>query len=345
MQKKISKKILSMIVIGGVALSNVGMVTAHADEKYPTNTVIEADAPNVDKDNVIADDSDAENPNVPEFAIDDEDTDTDKPVIDLKDGMTEIVVPVGTHPNLVSYVTATDAQDGDITNKVKVTTDANFDKVGGYVADYSVTDKDGNTGVLGTFVKVVPNNQKSSEKPKEDKNDTKINDWTSHWANRTIQDFISRGVINGYEDGTFRPDNSITRAEFIKLVNRYFGFNGKGNENFSDVTNGDWFYNDVCIAIEKGYINGYEDGTFRPNNPITREEAAKIISKITNNLDNNYDKINCAKDGYKVSNWAKPYVEGAIKKGYINGYEDGCIRPTNNITRAESAVILSRVAK
>ncbi|WP_196344317.1 S-layer homology domain-containing protein, partial [Paraclostridium sordellii] len=147
----------------------------------------------------------------------------------------------------------------------------------------------------------------------------KLNDIYGHWAKKEINQFISSGYVNGYEDGTFRPDNSITRAEFVKLVNKYFGFNNKENIKFSDINANDWYYNDVCIASKAGYINGYEDKTFKPNKTITREEVSKILVSIKNQQDVNYDKLNKYPDKNKVSNWAKPYVEGAIEQGYLKG--------------------------
>lgn len=173
----------------------------------------------------------------------------------------------------------------------------------------------------------------------------KLNDINGHWANKEIQDFISKGYINGYDDKTFKPDNSITRAEFVRIANNYFGFKNKGNENFPDVNSSDWFYNDVCIALEEGYINGYDDGTFKPNKTITREEAAKIIISIEDREDLNIDKLNNFSDGNTVSNWAKKYVEGAIEAGYIKGDNNGKINPVSNITRAESVSMISRVIK
>ncbi|MRZ30297.1 DUF5011 domain-containing protein, partial [Paeniclostridium sordellii] len=172
-----------------------------------------------------------------------------------------------------------------------------------------------------------------------------LNDISQHWAKKEINQFISSGYVNGYEDGTFRPDNSITRAEFVKLVNKYFGFNNKENIKFSDINANDWYYNDVCIASKSGYINGYEDKTFKPNKTITREEVSKILVSIKNQQDNVYDKLNKYPDKNKVSNWAKPYVEGAIEQGYLKGNDLGLLNPTNNITRAESITILSRVSK
>ncbi|CEO06619.1 IdeS/Mac family cysteine endopeptidase [Paraclostridium sordellii] len=172
-----------------------------------------------------------------------------------------------------------------------------------------------------------------------------LNDISKHWAKKEINQFISSGYVNGYEDKTFRPDNSITRAEFVKLVNKYFGFNNKEDIKFSDININDWYYNDICIASKSGYINGYEDKTFKPDKTITREEVSKILISIKNKQDNVYDKLNKYPDKNKVSNWAKPYVEGAIEQGYLKGNDLGLLNPTNNITRAESITILSRVVK
>lgn len=173
---------------------------------------------------------------------------------------------------------------------------------------------------------------------------SKLNDVDGHWANKEIQDFVSKGYLKGYPDGTFKPDNSITRAEFVRIANNYFGFKNKGNENFSDVNSSDWFYNDICIAKEEGYIDGYDDGTFKPDKNITREEAAKIIVSIQGKVDVNIDKINNFTDGYMVSDWAKKYVEGAIETGYIKGDDKGKINPISSVTRAESVSMISRVS-
>ena len=173
--------------------------------------------------------------------------------------------------------------------------------------------------------------------------DNKVKDIDGHWANKQISKFIENSYANGYEDNTFRPDNQITRAEFVKLVNKYFGFNDKGVSKFKDINQKNWYYNDVCIAIQAGYINGYEDNTFRPDNIITREEAAKIIVSIKNQQDNVYDKLNEFPDKHLVSNWAKPYIEGAIENGYLKGDDLKNLRPTSHITRAESVTLLSRI--
>ncbi|WP_373598175.1 N-acetylmuramoyl-L-alanine amidase [Paraclostridium bifermentans] len=165
-----------------------------------------------------------------------------------------------------------------------------------------------------------------------------FSDISGHWAEQQILDFVDKGYINGYGDGTFKPDNQITRAEFVKVVNKVFGFTNVSGENFTDVNPEDWYYNDVCIGINKGYINGYGDDTFRPNAPITREEAAKIISTVLNTKgDGNLTFV----DSNEISDWAKPHVDALSDNGIINGYGDGTFRPINNVTRAESVKMLS----
>ena len=107
--------------------------------------------------------------------------------------------------------------------------------------------------------------------------------------------------------------------------------------------NGHWAHKEISKFIQNSYANGYEDNTFRPNNLITREEAAKIIVSIKNQQDNTYDKLNTFPDKHLVSNWAKPYVEGAIENGYLKGDNLKNLRPTSRITRAESVTLLSRI--
>lgn len=170
-----------------------------------------------------------------------------------------------------------------------------------------------------------------------------ISDIKGHWAEKTIESFIDKGFINGYEDNTFKPNNDITRAEFVKVVNKVFGFNQKGTVTFNDVKSTDWFYDEIAIAQKSGYINGKSATTFAPQDKITRQEVAVILTNIMNNKDTNYDKINQFTDGYKTSSWAKSSVEGAIEAGYLSGDDKGLLNPTSNITRAEAITMLSRV--
>ena len=168
-------------------------------------------------------------------------------------------------------------------------------------------------------------------------------DVTDHWAKTNIENFASMGLINGYENGTFKPNDFITRAEFIKIINSAFGYTQAGTFTFTDVKEGEWFYNEVAIAVKAGYIDGRSSTTFAPNDKITREEVAKVLTTIMKNKDTDYDKLKNFPDGNKVSDWAKPYVEGAIEAEYLKGDDNGNLNPTKNITRAEVVTVISRI--
>src|SRR5665647_2630116 len=116
-------------------------------------------------------------------------------------------------------------------------------------------------------------------------------DISGHWAEDTIQSWVDQGTIKGYEDGTFRPENNISRAEFMTLVNGIFGYIEVKATTYTDVKADAWYADAVAKAAAAGYINGYPDGTMKPDNSISREEAATIIMKI-NKLTANIDEAN-----------------------------------------------------
>lgn len=167
-----------------------------------------------------------------------------------------------------------------------------------------------------------------------------VTDITNHWAKTTIQNWIDDDLISGYPNGTFRPDNYITRAEFMTLVNKSNDFTTTKTIYFTDVKSSDWYYSTIKIASAAGYIGGYPDGSMRPNNPITREEAATIIMKIKN-LDSDEYSANIFKDD-NLMKWSKGAIGSVVAEGIMVGYPDGTFKPQNNIKRAEAVVSLDR---
>ena len=101
---------------------------------------------------------------------------------------------------------------------------------------------------------------------------------SGQWYHDAIATLAGKGIINGYNDGTFRPNNAITRAEFAAIATRFAKANNSGSLSFSDVSASAWYYKSVLTAVNYGWINGYSDGTFRPDQPILRAEAAKIVN-------------------------------------------------------------------
>ncbi|MCT4584791.1 MAG: S-layer homology domain-containing protein, partial [Peptostreptococcaceae bacterium] len=109
-----------------------------------------------------------------------------------------------------------------------------------------------------------------------------FSDVNNHWAAKQINSLVNRGIVSGYNDGTFKPNNYITRAEFISLINKAFNYKLVYDVDYKDVSLKDWYYDDLRKAKAKGYISGYEDNTIRPNNKITRQEVAVIMAKVLN---------------------------------------------------------------
>lgn len=124
---------------------------------------------------------------------------------------------------------------------------------------------------------------------KEDVRDdieTTVNDFTDvnadDWFNVTVSSLANMGVVKGYEDGSFRPNEPITRAEFAAIAVRFFdAFEAKYEPGtFTDVTGDEWFADAIAAAEELGLIGGYEDGSVRPNNNITRAEPCAIVNRV-----------------------------------------------------------------
>lgn len=164
-----------------------------------------------------------------------------------------------------------------------------------------------------------------------------------HWADNEIQYLLEKQIVSGYADGSFKPDKDITRAEFIKIVNNVLGLTEKAEVQFKDVNQGDWFHDEIAKALRIGYIDGYGDNTLRPNNPITREEVAKIMVVAFDLEDKAIEGTTSFNDNNEVSDWAKEYVNILHNGGYVSGYLDGTFRPSNPITRAEVVKMTTNV--
>lgn len=100
------------------------------------------------------------------------------------------------------------------------------------------------------------------------------------WYAKAVNTLASLGVVSGIGNGNFEPERSISRAEFTSIAMKFAVGVGEGENIFSDVDKNDWFYNAVVNSIQYGWIRGYGDGTFRPNNPITRAEVTAIVNNM-----------------------------------------------------------------
>ena len=169
-----------------------------------------------------------------------------------------------------------------------------------------------------------------------------MKDINGHWAETSITKFLNKGYIKGYEDDTFRPDNTITRAEFVTIFNRVFNLKKFSNKVFDDTKN-HRAKNQIDIAYTNGICLGKSPTEFAPDDKITREESAKMISNYLNLSEKNIDKLKTYKDYKSVSSWAINDVEGVLEKEYMIGYDDFTFKPLNYITRSETVLMLNRV--
>lgn len=170
-------------------------------------------------------------------------------------------------------------------------------------------------------------------------------DTTDHWAQSHIKKWLDLGMIRGYLDGSFKPDNPISRAEFITLVNRVIGTIEVGNFSYDDIFSNDWFYDDIGKAMLLGYISGYDNNTFKPNQNITRQEVSIILAKLLsfNNSPQSLSINSIFNDFQSIAPWAVESVNFVTASGYMNGYPDSTFKPANYITRAEAITVLSRL--
>jgi hypothetical protein len=168
-----------------------------------------------------------------------------------------------------------------------------------------------------------------------------MSDISTHWANKNINAALKLRVINGYENGTFKPNASVTRAEFTAVIARALGLGeNKAANSFKD-TNTSWAAGYIGTLADKGVIGGYADGSFKPNATITRAEMVTIIARV---LD-----LNTLATGTKISfsdvksdNWAAAAIELASSAKLVNGLTASEFVPNGKSTRAEAVTIIIR---
>ncbi|KNY29799.1 WG repeat-containing protein [Pseudobacteroides cellulosolvens] len=170
-------------------------------------------------------------------------------------------------------------------------------------------------------------------------------DIQSHWAKIQITELVGKNVISGYENGTFRPDNNITRAELAVIIVKVLGLKLlSGDTKFNDDNDiPAWAKAYINTAAESGIISGYGDNTFKSDKPCSRQEIVVMIMRAFKFGSSN-KKLNL-KDSSAIQNWARDYITKAIELQIIKGYEDMTFKPEKNVTRAEAAAIVSNSLK
>ena len=165
----------------------------------------------------------------------------------------------------------------------------------------------------------------------------------AEWMTPYLEQVQEWGVMRGDSQGNLHEDRNITRAEFVTLVNRAFGYEEPSPSNpFTDVNPNDWFAEDVSIAHQAGYFNGTSDSTASPYSLVTREQAAVFLGRclrfqgVPNAANSTFT------DMHEIGGWSRPLVQEAAELGIIQGYADGSFRPNLPITRGQMACFLVR---
>ncbi|MFS0723143.1 S-layer homology domain-containing protein [Paenibacillus sp. 1P07SE] len=172
-----------------------------------------------------------------------------------------------------------------------------------------------------------------------------FNDLDGHWAKQEIERAAGLGFVNGYPDGTFRPQHQVTRAEFAVMIARAMELPSRDGAAFEFADAGTipaWARPSVTEAQLAGVITGYEDGTFRPHSLINRTEMVAMVMRASGRAADQGLKPTFA-DTDSIAAWAHPYVAAAAEAGLVNGRGDNRFVPAANTTRAEAVVLILRM--
>ncbi len=170
-------------------------------------------------------------------------------------------------------------------------------------------------------------------------------DMPDDWSTAALTAAVENGLLGG-SGGYIKPSDNMTRAEMATIMARACGATKEAViTGFTDVNPDDWFYASMAKAVAMGAFTG-SDNKLNPNNPITRQEAFLVLSRVFGLATFNVDTtiLDQFKDGDKVDDWAKNGVAAIVASGYVAG-NDGYINPLNNISRAEFAVVMDRLIK
>ncbi|PAB59396.1 S-layer homology domain-containing protein [Anaeromicrobium sediminis] len=173
-------------------------------------------------------------------------------------------------------------------------------------------------------------------------------DIQNHWSKEFVETMASKYIVKGYEDGTFKPDNKVTRAEFATLLVKTLGLEEvKYDGEFTDISKDDWYANMVATAAKNNLVGGYEDDTYKPNKTITRAEMAVMIAnalegEVESSVEAKLDKV--FNDTLSIPKWARPYVLKAYEADILVG-ADGSFNADNNATRGEATTAVYKLFK
>lgn len=206
---------------------------------------------------------------------------------------------------------------------------------------------EGTTDMVWDTMKVIDHNLGSQSYQVENKVSVtgtgyEWRDIQGHWAESMIKDAMAKGIVNGFDDGLFRPDDSLTRAQFAAMLVRALSLEEEEALAFADAEQiPDWAKSEISKAVKAGIIQGYEDNSFRAEQAVSRSEIAVMIARAMKLTEEN-DALPFA-DHDIIPDWAKGWVAGAVRQGLIDGRSNNEFAPNASATRAEAVVLVLRM--
>lgn len=169
-----------------------------------------------------------------------------------------------------------------------------------------------------------------------------ISDLRGHWAQSYIEALVARGIMSGFEDGSFRPDEPVTRVQFAAIVRNAFSpAPQQPPGQFSDISSNFWGYEAIQTAYRAGFLSGYPDGQFRPNEPITRIQGIVGLAQGLGYRTENVDVLSVYQDAGEIPNWALSALAGATAQNLVVNYPNpDRLNPNRLATRAEVAAFV-----
>ncbi|WNS40859.1 LamG-like jellyroll fold domain-containing protein [Paenibacillus sp. MMS20-IR301] len=169
-------------------------------------------------------------------------------------------------------------------------------------------------------------------------------DFAGHWAEQDFRTWAQKGLITGYGNGSYKPDQQITRGELITLINRVFNFRAESGQSFKDLPETSALYQEVQKGLAAGYVTGYNDGTIRTGDPVTRQEAAVMLYRAFSLSPSTLSAGSTLKDIAALPDWSRAAVQAMTDQGYVSGYQDNTFRASGLITRAESLRLMNSLS-
>ncbi len=163
------------------------------------------------------------------------------------------------------------------------------------------------------------------------------------WYYEIVTEAAGLGLVNGVGFGIFAPNNTATRAQATKIL---WAMAGSPEDcppsQFPDVKETDWFAPAIAWAKENSVVNGYKNGSFGPNDSITRQDLVTVIYRYSGAIQEDLSALEDFTDGESVSLYARAALAWALEQGILTGYNDATLKPKKNVTRAEMAAIMVR---